>query len=143
MNNRDLPTAPVARIRSYFWLRLLALIFLVLAVMGWVRFEEAIRLWNLLISLGLLPGPLYLALTGALWGLIGVAPAVGLWFGYRWATLWSAAAALIYPLTYWIDRLWIAQRAEGFPNEVFALGVTVAWMVFSGIVLARFRKRWV
>ncbi|MCL4559775.1 MAG: hypothetical protein M1281_04055 [Chloroflexi bacterium] len=125
--------------RPGFWVRLLAVGFLFLALMGWLRFQQALESWNLLSQLGAWPGPLYIAAGGAAWGLVGLPPAWGLWTGRDWGPLAALLAGLFFPLTYWIDRLIAQQVSQSFTNWPFALGVTAAWMIFIFVVLAR---RW-
>ncbi len=125
--------------RPGFWVRLLAMIFMALAVLGWLRFEQALRDWSLLVQLGAWPGPLYIAAGGAAWGLAGLPPAWGLWTGRAWGALAGLLAGLFFPLTYWIDRLIAQQVSQSFSNWPFALGVTAIWLIFIFVALSR---RW-
>jgi hypothetical protein len=119
------------------WVRLLALVFVFLALMGWLRFQQALSGWSLLIQLGAWPGPLYIAAGGAAWGLVGLPAAWGLWVGRGWGALAALLAGLFYPLSYWTDRLIAQQVSQGFSNWPFALGVTAIWLIFIFVVLSR------
>lgn len=122
-------TPAASRPKRVFWVRFLALIFLILSLLGWLRLEQALLNQRLLVQLGAWPGPVYIALGGAVWGLAGLPVALGLWGRRAWAGPAARLAALIFLLTYWIDRLWFsAERAPVF-NWPFSLGVSIAWLV--------------
>lgn len=136
MSQDDSETAAPRRRRS-FWETLLALIFLALSALGWIRFQQALAAWDLLIRLGAQPGPLYIAAGGVLWGILGLAAAVGLWWRAAWGPAAAGAAAIAIPLSYWIDRLWLSPGAGPFTGWPFVLGVTSAWGILVYLVLAR------
>jgi hypothetical protein len=81
-------------------------------------------------------GPLYLALGGALWGLLALPAAWGLWAGKRWAPITSRLAALVLFLSFWFDRLVTAWVGSPPPNTVFVLVVSVFGMAFTFGALA-------
>ena len=120
-----------------FWLAILAVLFLLLVAAGWLRFAQAWQSWDLLVKIGVKPGPLYLLLGGAAWGLVGLLAAVGLWFGWRGVIGATWVAAVFYPLTYWLDHLLIAHAPEVLTAWPFALVVTVLWLGFVLINLNR------
>jgi hypothetical protein len=111
--------------------RFIGAIFLLLSFLGWLRFEQALVFWKPLAQLGAWPGPLYIALGGALWGAVGLIAAWGVWHSTRWAPAAGWAAAWLYPLTYWADRLWFSPGAGPFTSWPFALGVTAVWLVLA------------
>jgi len=128
----------VVKPRRPFWLSVLAVLFLFLAAAGWLRLVEAWQFWDLLVKFAVKPGPLYLLLGGAVWGLIGLPVAVGLWLGRRWAIRAAWAAAVFYPLTYWLDRLLIDRAPEALTAWPFSLVVTLLWL---GFVFVTFNSR--
>jgi hypothetical protein len=115
---------------------LLSFSFLLLAFLGWLRFEQALVFWKPLAQLGARPGPLYIALGGALWGAMGLVAAWGVWRPARWTPAGVGAAALLYPVTYWADRLWFSPGAGPFTSWPFALGVTGVWLVLAYAALS-------
>jgi hypothetical protein len=115
---------------------LLALAFVWAALSGWARLYLAVRDWPLLAELGVAGGPLYLALGGVLWGLLGLPAAVGLWTGKRWAPITARLAAVILFLSFWFDRLLSAWIGTPPPNWIFALVVSVLAMVYTFATLA-------
>jgi hypothetical protein len=121
--------------RRGVWVSALAVIFLLLAAAGWLRFQQSIANWDLLVSWGTWPGPLYMAISGAAWGMAGLPAAWGLWLGRNWAVRLVWIAAGFYPLTFWLDRLFFARGPEARTGWSFWLGVTVLWLGFVWVVL--------
>lgn len=88
--------------------------------------------WYWLDQAGITPGPLYLTISGAVWGLAGLAALVWLLFRLPWYRLVALGVALFIALTYWIDRLFVAQNPQ---NLVFAAGFTLFCLAFAILVL--------
>src|SRR5664279_2146441 len=86
---------------------LIVLVFglLFLSLTGWLRLYLSIQDWQLLVSLGLFPGPLYLAVYGVVVGLFGAAAALSLWLRRLWAPRAVRIGALAAAAWYWLDRL--------------------------------------
>jgi hypothetical protein len=49
-----------------------------LSIYGWLRFQQSLSLWKILIQIGIWPGPLYLAISGAVWGMLGLIAVLGI-----------------------------------------------------------------
>ena len=131
--------APAAVPRASCWLSLqrwvLWLGFAYIAVTGWVRLAAAITGWYWLNFTKMNPGPLYLAITGGLWGLTALAALIWLVLrrpGYR---LVGMSAALFFALTYWIDRLFISTHPGGTGNTPFAILLTLLLLAYVALVL--------
>lgn len=122
--------------------RFCALLYLLLSILGWLRLEQAILNWNLLIEFRANPGPLYIAAGGLLWGLVGLPAAWGLWLHKSWALQLAHLAAPVYPLTYWIDRVAFNHDPQGLQNWPFALGLTLIWLGLNYLALPVKRLRW-
>ena len=95
--------------------------FALLALSGWQRLAVSLPSWYWLANAGSAPGPLYLAISGAVWGLVSTGCVLWLLFkgrAYRWVGL---GTTLFLYATFWLDRLWFA-RADGLgANLVFAI----------------------
>ncbi len=104
---------------------------------GWMRLYLSIQDWQLLASLGLFPGPLYLAVYGAIVGLCGAAAALSLWLRRPWAPRAVRIGALAVAAWYWLDRLFFTQSASSRTNWPFSAGMTVICLLFVFFVLAR------
>ena len=117
------------------WVLALVVIFLLLATAGWLRFQQALANWSLLASLGIWPGPLYLVLGGAAWGVVGLPAAVTLWLGRRGSLRLTWIAAWFYPLTFWVDRLFFSPAPEARTGWPFWLGASLVWLGYVFIVM--------
>ncbi len=121
--------------RRTFSVRLLAYGLLFFGVMGWLRVGQTIPLWAVLQALGVWPGPLYLAVSGALWGTFSTVAAVGLWLGLRWSRKFTIFTGLFIAVTYWIDRLFLARSSAARAPLPFALILTIVLLVYAFTVL--------
>lgn len=92
-----------------FGVTLLALGVLSITGLNWVRFVLAISRWQFL---GSLPGvsPLYIALTGLVWGVVGILLFWSLWRGLSWAPRLMQAVLLTYAAYYWLDKIFLVER---------------------------------
>jgi hypothetical protein len=120
-------------------LRLLVFGFAVLSLSGWLRLQQSLVSWAWLEGGGLTPGPLSLAVTGAVIGLGGLLPAVGLGLRRSWAPAAARLAAVLYGLWYWADRLLLGQNQYTLTGLPFSLAVTAIalGLVFTLLPLRR------
>lgn len=108
-----------------FWVMWLG--YLYVCASGWMRVLDAITDWYWLNLAGVTPGPLYLVISGAAWGLAGLAALLWLFFQWPWHRLVGLGAALFFALTYWLDRLFVAQNPQ---NLAFAAGFTLILLLY-------------
>ena len=113
---------------------LLALVVLMFAGLNLERLVQAIWQWEFLNKI--LPiSPLYLALSGLIWALIGFTLAFLLWVGASFAPRFTYITAFIYTMYYWFNRLILFDR-EWLVNWLFVTIiniisiVTICW-IFS------------
>jgi len=123
-----------------FWARVFIAGLLLFSISGWLRLHQAILNWDYLVEIGLRPAPLYLALTGALGGLSGLAAGLSLWLRLRWGVLVAGGVILLWQAWNWIDRLWIASSPAVLANWPFALAATLFILVFTYLVLSEERR---
>lgn len=109
----------------------------VLGILGFIRLAAALRAWDFLVELGARPGPLYMAIGGALWGLLGWG-AVAL-LASRPRGDWNRPAVflmvLLLAMTYWVDVLGFNRSAEMRVNWPFSLIVTAVGLTYLFIML--------
>ena len=110
------------------WLIVLA--YLWFTLFGWTRLLTSILNWYWLNFAGVSPGPLYLAVTGVLWGVAGLVALAWLWLYLPRYRLVGAGAAVFFAVTYWADRLLVMNAVEGPDNTTF-----LAVATFLGLVL--------
>jgi hypothetical protein len=120
-------------------LKALALGMLVLSLFGWLRLQQAIFEWGFLTQLGIQPGPLYQALGGALWGVLGLCAAVSLWYRLAWTVVTTETTAVVFAASYWLDRLAFSRSASSQTNLFFAIGLTVIGLIYTFGVMERLK----
>jgi hypothetical protein len=100
------------------------------ALLGLLRFQQALSNWVILESIGVQPGPGYMAGTGLLWGGLGIAGALAAWVGWPRSGAWVRGSAAGLALSYWLDRLLFTQSPAAQANWLFALIVTLTALTF-------------
>ncbi|HBA90535.1 MAG: hypothetical protein A2X24_02410 [Chloroflexi bacterium GWB2_54_36] len=125
--------------RRPWWLKLLAFAMLVLSLSGWLRLQQSLARWDDLSQAGLQPGPLYLAITGALAGLAGLVVCIALWRRSRWAPGLTIVVLVSCIIWLWVDRLWIARSPAALTNWPFLLGASA--VILTGTIYALHRGR--
>ena len=132
--------------------RLLSVTFLALmvfigAILNLLRLGLALRNWaylSELLSSVEIPSifPAYLAVSGLVWGLVGLLLAWGIWKGESWAPRFLFAVLLVYSAYYWIDRLFLSGYPQRISNWPFALSVNLLILLWSVWVMTRQRTRY-
>ncbi len=127
-NNHPRPSRP----RS---VTLLALGVLSITGLSLARFVGSLRQWDFLIEI--LPfSPLYPALTGLFWSLVGLPLAWGLWRGAVWSPILAKLAVPCYTFYDWFDRLVMASPAARM-NWPFILGLNLLVLAYTFWTLSR------
>ncbi len=112
---------------------------------------SAVYLTRLVVGLTIPTLPLtvpawYLPLSGAVWGLLALATAAGLYTGRTWAPLAFRLGGALYLAWYWLDRLLLARTdyaLRTIPSSVFLtlLAVLVSlWVLRRSSFRAYFRE---
>jgi hypothetical protein len=114
---------------------ILALLVLTFTVFNAVRFGAAISEWDTLISLGVNPGPLYIALTGLFWAATGAGLFLGIWIGKPFARIAAIVCITIYAAYYWFDRL-VFQNSVSRENSIFAIFLTLLVVFYTYATLS-------
>jgi hypothetical protein len=102
---------------------------------GWLRMAGSIAYWYWWSVANIQPGPLYLLISGMLWGAAGLAALVWIALRRPHYRLVGMAAALMYAVTYWADRLLIRNPETNLPNIIFAALFTLLALIFVWFVL--------
>ena len=129
MKNREERKTRQAGRRRPFLVTLLALLVLSITGLYLLRFITALSLWSFL---GDLPrvSPLYLALDGLVWAVIGLLVFWGLWRGSAWTPRVTRVTALVFVLNLWIERTLLAGNGFYQSDWPFVLGLTVVLLAF-------------
>ena len=118
-----------------FWTWVVFFGYALISIAGWVRMIGALVDWDWLSFAGVWPGPLYLAATGGLWGVAGMAAVIWLWLRREWARKAAFGVALFLAITFWADRLLTTSLNPYGNNNLFAAIMTLLGLVFVWIVL--------
>jgi uncharacterized membrane protein (DUF2068 family) len=109
---------------------------LIVAVMNLARMGEALVSWKFLETL--LPvSPAYLAVTGLVWGTLGLLAAWRLWQGQLWASWFGLALIISFSVYYWVDRLFLPGYPGRNSNWLFSAGMNLLLIAISVWILAR------
>lgn len=108
---------------------LLVWLALILAVLHLTRLEQSLARWEFLETT--LPfSPIYLAINGAFWGLVGLVLTWALWFGKEWSPKLLSLAALLFTASYWFERVALSGSPNRNINWPFAAGLNLLVLVF-------------
>ena len=83
------------------------LVWMVLSLLAWgaIRFYASLRAWDVLVEFESSLSPLYLAITGAGWGVAGSVLLWSMFIGKKW-TRWAIFISIsIWLIEYWIERV--------------------------------------
>ncbi len=125
--NKQASPPPNAIQHRPFLLSLVSWTFIFIILMAWLRFFGAISNSSFITLLGMRPElPIYLMLSGFIWGLIGLPVVWGLWRRRPWTLKAVWVAAIFYALSYWLERIFLWEDAQNWP---FVLAVTIIWLL--------------
>jgi len=104
------------------------LLWLVLSLTAWsgLRLVSAIQWWRTFSEFATPPGPLYIAITGGVWLIVGLGLLWGMWGAKTWIRKTLLATVAGFSIWYWCDRLFLQMAHKNWP---FALGATVLILI--------------
>jgi len=127
-------TMKAKRPRSVTWL---AVGVLMLTGLQFVRLVNTLLIWDYLHTLPLSVPPIFFAVSGLIWGLVGLGMWWGLWRGKNWAISYSRYAVIIFAIYYWIDQLFLMVNPLRKTNFPFVIGMTLILLAITIWVLSR------
>jgi hypothetical protein len=119
-----------------FLVTVLAVVVLSITIVQLMRFINSLVLWDFLTDL-LGAQPLYLALTGLIWFILGLVLFWGLWRGKPRAPLATRILGVIFLAYQWIERFIFASQGNQFENWQFMIGMTLLVILFIFWTLSR------
>jgi hypothetical protein len=122
-----------SELKRPFGITILALFVLCFTAWNGLRLGVAISFWGTLRQYDAHPGPLYIAVSGGFWLLVGLPLLWGLWRGKAWTRIAVFSAAGLYTSWYWFDRL--ALQPVPHTNWPFALFVNILFLIFTATAL--------
>jgi hypothetical protein len=119
-----------------FSVSLLCGMVLIVAVMNLVRLEQSLVDWKFLETI--LPvSPVYLSVTGLVWGMLGMLAAWRLWQGQIWARWFGLVYIVLFSVYYWVDRLFLPGYPGRNSNWLFSAVMNFLVIALSVWILAR------
>jgi len=119
--------------RRPFPVTLLAYGVLCFTALNAVRFGAALVQWQVLAEFASAAYATYIAVTGLVWALIGLALFSAIWLALKGARWGGLAAITTYLGYYWLDRLLIQKMPA--QNAPFVLGVQAVLLLFGVLTL--------
>ena len=80
---------------------------LVFTASGITRVWNGIRYYGFLGDLPISVSPLYLVITGGVWGILGAAAAGSLWWGYRRGSRLLISGMVGYSVFFWFEQIFL------------------------------------
>ena len=115
---------------------LLCFAVLIVAMMNLIRLSQSLANWGFLTLL--LPfHPVYLAVTGLVWGALAVLVALRLWQGKAWARGFSLLFIILYSACSWVERVLLSGYPGRNANWPFSLGLNLLLILLSVWILNR------
>lgn len=115
---------------------------LMFSAAGWMRALDAWVDWQWLSLAGVEPGPAYLVISGAVWGVLGLLSALVLLLRLRHGRAIALSGVVLIALAFWLDRLLFSYAPNSGGNTLFALLVTVVLLaaVFQSVTAPEERR---
>lgn len=109
---------------------------------GWMRLVDTLNDWYWLDQVAAVtPGPVYLAITGGLWGVAALAAIIWVFLRLsRWRS-GGLAMAVFLAATYWADRLLLTRTEDGFTNVTFSALLTILGLGAAVLMLWPFGRK--
>lgn len=108
------------------------LLWMVLSLSAWgvIRSVAALRWWDVLYEFDSSLSPLYLLLTGVVWGIGGVVLLWSMWSARTWSRVAVIASVLFWLAEYWLERLFFQSPRANLPFAV-VLSVLLVVVTFA------------
>jgi hypothetical protein len=134
MTSEPQPALETIRIKRPFSVTVLMVGVLLITVLNIIRFLLSISYFGFLNS-RLAISPIYLVMTGFVWGLGGLCLFWSLWKVKSWAPMLMQAIALTYALYFWLDWIFLSEHpVSGAPSAVGVL-LPGSWVFSAGITV--------
>ena len=102
-----------------------------------LKLSQVLLQWSSLENLPLTISPFYLAGDSLVWSISGIILAWGLWTGKKWSRPAVMILSFLYSLSFWADRIWIAE-SEGLAQRwPVNLALTIIGFGMISLILSR------
>lgn len=123
-----------------FSVTLLVILVLIVSASHLIRMVQTLTNWETQTGLMRI-SPVYLAVSGFFWGVMGLLLALGIWLGTRHAPTLIRFAIPVYSLYYWLDRIFLSGYPERNVNWPFSAVINLLILVWSFWILSRKRVK--
>ena len=116
------------------------LLWMVLSLSAWgaIRLFATLRWWDVLYEFKSSLSPLYLLITGAIWGVAGVFLVWSIWSGRAWSLIAIPTSIFLWLAEYWIERLFFQVPRANLPFALILSALLLA--VTFAIIFNRHTK---
>lgn len=108
----------------------LVIVLLFFSALSWARFGLAFANGNFYNLETGLPLSIYLAVSGAVWGVTSLAAAIGNWYRKSWALLLTGIGAVAFTAWFWVERLLLKRTSLATINWLYDAIFNLIVLVF-------------
>ena len=117
-------------------IRVFGIFVLLVSLFNLLHFIQVLSRWFVLSTLPLTLPPAFLAAEGLFWFLAGIILFRGIWKGRSWARPAGMALSILFSLSHWAIRIWLAPGADlalRWPADLFftLLGLGLASLALN------------
>jgi len=116
--------------RSPFFIKLLILILIILAIGNFVQAGLAIQNWDMFQVYAAAPLPLYQLASGVLWGGMFTLAAVLLWLRRTVAVYLTGGLSILSIIVFWLERCFLQVDPSRWINSGFIILAQSVWIIF-------------
>jgi hypothetical protein len=116
--------------RTPFLLYLLAIFFILAALIHLFGVIQTVQSWNWLRAIDYQPGPIYTVFKSVFLFLAFICAAIFLLLRFAWATLFDGILVGLNSIWFWFDRLVLTQNPLLFKQHLFNLAATAIILFF-------------
>lgn len=120
------------RTRPWRPIILIALVILTLgfSALSWARFGLAIGDGSFFNQATRRPLSAYFIASGAAWGIVSLAAAIGDWYRKAWALILTAVGAVVLSIWFWLEKLFLVRTSLANTNWLFNVILNAILLIF-------------
>jgi hypothetical protein len=122
----------IPRTRPWRPVILIALVILTLGfcALSWARLGLALGNGGFYNQETGLPLSAYFIASGAVWGIVSLAAAIGDWYRKAWALILTGVGALVLTIWFWVEKLFLIRTSLATTNWLFNVILNAILLVF-------------
>ena len=111
-------------------LKLLAVLLLIFCGLSWVRFTQGIKYLSLFQEHARSILPVYLMISGSLWGVVSLACVIFLWMKYTFSLWLIAINSALFAVWFWLDRALLGTSPDRWRGVFLPILMFVIFLAF-------------